>query len=103
MTYLCPEGDYIVTFDPLDGSSIIDCNLAVGSIFAIWKRIPGKQDMNGRTGREIVGAALAIYGSRTNVLIYNDLKNQVDELTLQKTDSEDYIWVETKSDIKIRP
>ena len=59
--------------------------------------------MNGRTGREIVGAALAIYGSRTSVLIYNDLKNQVDELTLQKTDSGDYIWVETKSDIKIRP
>ena len=36
MTYLCPNGDLIVTFDPLDGSSVIDTNCAVGSIFAIW-------------------------------------------------------------------
>jgi fructose-1,6-bisphosphatase len=38
MTYLNMNGEYIVTFDPLDGSSIIDTNGAVGSIFAIWKR-----------------------------------------------------------------
>ena len=38
MTYLCPDGEFIVTFDPLDGSSIIETNGAVGSIFAIWKR-----------------------------------------------------------------
>jgi len=31
------EGEgYIVTYDPLDGSSIIDTNFAVGSIFSIW-------------------------------------------------------------------
>jgi sedoheptulose-bisphosphatase len=82
MVYLCPDGEYIVTFDPLDGSSIIDCNLAVGSIFAIWKRIPGKEDMNGRTGREIIGAALSCYGSRTSCLVYNCLENRVDELSL---------------------
>ena len=28
---------YIVTFDPLDGSSIIDTNFTVGSIFGVWK------------------------------------------------------------------
>jgi fructose-1,6-bisphosphatase len=71
MTYLCPEGQYIVTFDPLDGSSVIDSNLAVGSIFAIWKRIPGKENMEGRCGNEIVGAVLSCYGSRTNALVYN--------------------------------
>lgn len=32
------EGEgYIVTFDPLDGSSIVDTNFAIGSIFSIWK------------------------------------------------------------------
>lgn len=84
MTYLCPDGEFIVTFDPLDGSSIIDTNFSVGSIFAIWRRIPGKEDMDGRTGREIVGAALSTYASRTSVLVYNTLLDCVDELTLQK-------------------
>jgi len=31
------EGFY-VTFDPLDGSSIIDTNFAIGSIFSIWRK-----------------------------------------------------------------
>ena len=82
MTYLCPDGEYIVTFDPLDGSSIIDTNFSVGSIFAIWRKIPGKEDMDGRTGREIVGAALSAYASRTSVLVYNTISDCVDELTL---------------------
>jgi len=102
MTYLCPDGEFIVTFDPLDGSSIIETNGAVGSIFAIWKRIPGKEDFDGRTGREIIGAALSTYGSRTCVLVYNVKKNQIDELTLQKS-NQDYIWIETRSQLRIRP
>ena len=31
-------GKYIVCFDPLDGSSNIDCLVSIGSIFGIWKR-----------------------------------------------------------------
>jgi len=30
------EGGYDVTYDPLDGSSIVDTNFSVGSIFSIW-------------------------------------------------------------------
>jgi len=30
---------YVVAFDPLDGSSNIDANVSIGSIFAIWKRV----------------------------------------------------------------
>jgi len=82
MTYLSSEGEYIVTFDPLDGSSIIDTNNAVGSIFAIWKRTPGKEDLDGYKGKEMVGAALSVYGSRTTCLIYNAKFNRVDELSL---------------------
>jgi fructose-1,6-bisphosphatase len=82
MTYLSPDGEYLVTFDPLDGSSVIESNLAVGSIFAIWKRIPGKEDFEGRTGNEIVGAVLSCYGSRTCAVVYNQAKDCVDELSL---------------------
>ena len=32
-------GKYIVAFDPLDGSSNIDCLVSIGSIFAIWKKV----------------------------------------------------------------
>jgi fructose-1,6-bisphosphatase len=30
------EGGYDITYDPLDGSSIVDTNFSVGSIFSIW-------------------------------------------------------------------
>lgn len=43
VTILDEEGKYTVTFDPLDGSSIIDTNFTIGSIFAIWP----KSDLNG--------------------------------------------------------
>lgn len=38
VTHLNQDGKYIVTFDPLDGSSIIDTNFTIGSIFAIWPK-----------------------------------------------------------------
>jgi fructose-1,6-bisphosphatase I len=31
-------GKYVIAFDPLDGSSVIDCNGSVGSIWGIWKQ-----------------------------------------------------------------
>mgnify|MGYP003572138909 FL=1 len=34
-----PQAKYAVSFDPLDGSSNIDCNVSVGTIFGIWRRV----------------------------------------------------------------
>lgn len=34
------QGKYIVCFDPLDGSSNIDCLVSIGTIFAIYKKVP---------------------------------------------------------------
>jgi sedoheptulose-bisphosphatase len=56
---------YSVGFDPLDGSSIIDANFSVGSIFGIW---PGTK-LLGRKGREQVASAVSLYGPRTTLLI----------------------------------
>ena len=84
VTQLDDNGKYIVTFDPLDGSSIIDTNFTIGSIFAIWP----KGDLNEMTGRNIIGGALCLYGSRTNILIFNHETQQVDEATLQKIDGD---------------
>lgn len=46
-TILNENGSYFVTFDPIDGSSVIECNFSVGSIFGIW----ATQDVEGKTGR----------------------------------------------------
>jgi fructose-1,6-bisphosphatase I len=32
------NGKYVIAFDPLDGSSNIDANVTIGTIFAIWRR-----------------------------------------------------------------
>lgn len=79
------NGKFFVTFDPLDGSSIIDSNLAIGTIAGIWRKEEGVNDTIGMTARkDMVGAALSCYGSRTNIVMYNGVSNTVDELTLQR-------------------
>ena len=52
---------YSVAFDPLDGSSIVDTNFAVGTIFGVW---PGGE-LTGITGRQQAGAGMMVYGPRT--------------------------------------
>jgi fructose-1,6-bisphosphatase len=85
---LSETGKYFVTFDPLDGSSIIDSNLAIGTIVGIWKKPEGVDDLIGFTPREhMVGAALSCYGSRTNIVVYNTITKSVDELTLQRSEN----------------
>ncbi|MCW5206927.1 fructose-1,6-bisphosphatase, partial [Desulfobulbus sp. F5] len=62
-----------VAFDPLDGSSNIDVNVSIGTIFSIHRRkSEGKQGEIGdllQTGREQVAAGYIIYGSST-MLVY---------------------------------
>ena len=55
-----PQG-YSVAFDPLDGSSIVDTNFSVGTIFGVW---PGAK-LTGITGRQQSAAGMGIYGPRT--------------------------------------
>ena len=60
-------GKYIVTFDPLDGSSNIDCLVSIGSIFGIFRKPEGAdgQKMALQSGRNMVCAGYALYGSAT--------------------------------------
>ncbi|XP_074591437.1 sedoheptulose-1,7-bisphosphatase, chloroplastic [Curcuma longa] len=59
------EGGFSVAFDPLDGSSIVDTNFTVGTIFGVW---PGDK-LTGVTGRDQVAAAMGIYGPRTTYIV----------------------------------
>ena len=65
-------GAYIVMFDPLDGSSNIDSNVSVGTIFTILHRPPGEQSIDQsvlQPGTKQVAAGYVVYGSST-VLVY---------------------------------
>lgn len=56
---------YSVAFDPLDGSSIVDVNFAVGTITGIWSG----RGLLGRTGREQVASSVVMYGPRVTIAL----------------------------------
>lgn len=69
-----PRGKYIMLMDPLDGSSNIDVNISIGTIFCIFKRVSDGSTANLsdflQPGKNIVAAGYIIYGSST-MLVYS--------------------------------
>jgi sedoheptulose-bisphosphatase len=63
------EGEFTVCWDPLDGSSIVDNNWAVGTMIGVWPKSTG---LLGATGRDQVTSLVALYGPRTTVLVALD-------------------------------
>jgi fructose-1,6-bisphosphatase I len=68
-----PIGKYVLLYDPLDGSSNIDYNVSIGTIFAIYRRKsetgPGTLEDCLQLGRDLVVAGYLIYGAST-MLVY---------------------------------
>ena len=67
-------GKYVLLFDPLDGSSNIDANVSIGTIFSIFKRItpdgePGTLEDCLQEGFKQVAAGYIVYGSST-IMVY---------------------------------
>ncbi len=67
-------GKYVILFDPLDGSSNIDANVSVGTIFSIYRRVSldgtkGKLEDLLQPGYKQVAAGYVVYGSST-MLVY---------------------------------
>ncbi|XP_054756567.2 fructose-1,6-bisphosphatase 1-like [Lytechinus pictus] len=95
------QGKYIVAFDPLDGSSNIDCLVSIGSIFGIWKKtsegaVTEKDYL--QPGRQMVAAGYALYGSATMVVLSTG--NGVNGFQLDPAIGE---FVLTDRDMKIKP
>ena len=67
------EGNYTIAFDPLDGSTNIDVNVSVGTIFSIHRRLGGTGQGSAadllQRGSKQVAAGYIIYGSST-VMVY---------------------------------
>ena len=71
---LSNDGKYIVAMDPLDGSSNIDVNVSIGTIFSVYRRrtpigTPIREEDILQRGTEQVAAGYILYGSST-MLVY---------------------------------
>lgn len=95
-----PQGEYMLLFDPLDGSSNIDVNVSIGTIFSVLKApegmaAPTEQDFL-QKGSQQVAAGYAIYGPQTMLIFTTG--NGVNCFTL---DREMGSWVLTERNIQI--
>jgi fructose-1,6-bisphosphatase I len=68
------KGSYVLVYDPLDGSSNIDVNVSIGTIFGIyrckdWSQRGRLEDVL-QPGRDLIGAGYVLYGSST-MLVYS--------------------------------
>jgi fructose-1,6-bisphosphatase I len=67
-----PDAEYVVVFDPLDGSSNIDVSVTIGTIFAVYKKINNDQnDVENllQKGEHAIIAGYTVYGSSTVMCI----------------------------------
>jgi fructose-1,6-bisphosphatase I len=95
-----PMGEYMLLFDPLDGSSNIDVNVSIGTIFSVLKApegmtTPTEQDFL-QPGSRQVAAGYAVYGPQTVLVLTTG--NGVHCFTL---DREMGSWILTQRDMQI--
>ena len=79
------NGEYLVAYDPLDGSSLVDVNLSVGSIYGIYK-----EDFK---GRNIIASVYVVFGPRVEMVICNG-----ETVKLYRLHNDDFTYVQ---DIKM--
>lgn len=94
-----PHGEYLLLFDPLDGSSNIDVNVSIGTIFSVLVNKSGEAvDAKSflQPGREQVAAGYCVYGPQTVLVL--TVGQGVVMFTL---DREQGAWVLTERDVRI--
>jgi len=68
-----PQGEYLLMFDPLDGSSNIEVNVSIGTIFSVLKKVdPSKgvsEDDFLQPGTQQVAAGYCVYGPQTTLVL----------------------------------
>ena len=68
-----PKGEYLLMFDPLDGSSNIDVNVSIGTIFSVFKKPEGSTEATEQDflqpGTRQVAAGYCIYGPQTTLVL----------------------------------
>ncbi len=87
----CGRNKFIVSFDPLDGSSNIDCNCCIGTIFAIYCNNKNNNNDNYdvsdnfcRKGSDIICAGYVLYGPACELVLTIDHVSGVQKFTLDR-------------------
>lgn len=95
-----PQGEYLLLFDPLDGSSNIDVNVSIGTIFSVLKKPTQSGSVSEadflQAGTEQVAAGYALYGPQTILVLTTG--NGVNMFTLDRHQGS---FVLTRSNVQI--
>ena len=93
-----PQGEYLLLFDPLDGSSNIDINVSIGTIFSVLKHKGGEVTNESflQPGTAQVCAGYCVYGPQTTLVL--TVGQGVVMFTL---DREQGSWVMTEDNVRI--
>jgi len=95
-----PQGEYLLLFDPLDGSSNIDVNVSIGTIFSVLKKPEGSQGVSEadflQPGSQQVAAGYCVYGPQTTLVL-----TVGDGVAMFTLDREQGSFVLTEEDVQI--
>jgi fructose-1,6-bisphosphatase I len=95
-----PQGEYLLLFDPLDGSSNIDVNVSIGTIFSVLKKQDSQDGVSESSflqpGRQQVAAGYCVYGPQTTLVL-----TVGDGVFMFTLDREQGSFVLTQSDVQI--
>jgi fructose-1,6-bisphosphatase I len=95
-----PKGEYLLLFDPLDGSSNIDVNVSIGTIFSVLKMPDGDHGVQEQDflqpGRQQVAAGYCVYGPQTTLVL-----TVGDGVAMFTLDREQGTFVLTEDDVRI--
>lgn len=95
-----PQGEYLLLFDPLDGSSNIDVNVSIGTIFSVLKKPDGARGVEEadflQPGNQQVAAGYCVYGPQTTLVL-----TVGDGVTMFTLDREQGSFVLTESNVQI--
>ena len=95
-----PQGEYLLLFDPLDGSSNIDVNVSIGTIFSVLKKPEGSAGVEEKdflqAGSKQVAAGYCVYGPQTTLVL-----TVGDGVAMFTLDREQGSFVLTEENVKI--
>jgi fructose-1,6-bisphosphatase I len=95
-----PQGEYLLLFDPLDGSSNIDVNVSIGTIFSVLRKVGHTRGVSEedflQPGKHQAAAGYCVYGPQTTLVL--TLGDGVALFTLNR---ETGSWVLTQTEVRV--
>ncbi|MDT7834844.1 class 1 fructose-bisphosphatase [Aquabacterium sp. OR-4] len=95
-----PQGEYLLLFDPLDGSSNIDVNVSIGTIFSVLRKVTNQRGVDEsdflQPGRQQAAAGYCVYGPQSTLVL-----TVGDGVVMFTLDRETGSWVLTEKDVQI--